>query len=64
MLAKSGFEEARVELAQQQGQMVAMAVRRILDRLGLSAKQMKLVATVVPDELRQIATAATILEEP
>ena len=52
---RAGVEERRVRLAEQQGDLVATAIRRILGALGLSAEQEALVATVVPRELRAIS---------
>lgn len=52
---KAGVEERRVRLAEQQGDLVATAIRRILDALGLTPEQQALVGTVVPRELRLIA---------
>lgn len=55
---KAGVEERRVRLAESQGDLVATAIRRILDALGLTPDQQALVATVVPRELRLIAGGA------
>lgn len=55
---KAGVEERRVRLAEQQGDLVATAIRRILDALGLTPEQQALVGTVVPRELRLIAGGA------
>jgi hypothetical protein len=52
---KAGVEERRVRLAESQGDLVATAIRRILDALGLTEAQQALVGTVVPRELRLIA---------
>lgn len=52
---KAGVEERRVRLAESQGDLVATAIRRILDALGLTPDQQALVGTVVPRELRLIA---------
>jgi hypothetical protein len=51
----AGIAERQVRLAERQGALVADAVGRILDALGLTAEQQALVATVVPRELRAIA---------
>ena len=51
---KAGIEERRVLLAEQQGLMIAGAIRRILDRLNLTAAQQTLVGEVVPAELRAL----------
>lgn len=52
---KAGVEERRVRLAEQQGALVAQAIRNILDALHLTAEQLELVPTVVPAQLRLIA---------
>lgn len=52
---KAGVEERRVRLAEQQGGLVAEAIRRILDALDLTEAQRELVPTVVPQQLRLIA---------
>ncbi|PSS42917.1 hypothetical protein C6401_15280 [Arthrobacter woluwensis] len=51
----AGIEERRVRLAEQQGTLVATAIRRILDRLQLTPSQLSLVSTIVPEELRMLA---------
>lgn len=51
---RAGVEERRVRLAEQQGDLVAMAIRRILAALGLSPEQEALVVEVVPRELRAV----------
>jgi hypothetical protein len=55
---RAGVEERRVQLAEQQGQLLADVIRGILDDLRLSPAQQKLVATVVPRHLRAIAGGA------
>lgn len=52
---KAGVEERRVRLAEQQGDLVAAAIRKILEALNLTPAQQALVGTVVPRELRLIA---------
>ena len=52
---KAGIEERKVKLAESQGLLVAEAIRRILNALGLSPEQQMLVPTVVPRELRLLA---------
>lgn len=52
---KAGVEERRVRLAESQGELVAMVIRRILDALDLTPEQTQLVPVVVPRELRLIA---------
>jgi hypothetical protein len=51
---KAGVEERRVRLAEQQGALVAQAIRNILDALHLTPAQLELVPTVVPAQLRLI----------
>ncbi|MGV0109820.1 hypothetical protein [Arthrobacter sp. CP30] len=51
---KAGIEERRVRLAEQQGDLVAAAIRSILDALNLSPSQWELVPTVVPQALRAL----------
>src|SRR5690625_2244976 len=53
---KAGVEERRVRLAEQQGSLVAEAIRRILDALQLTEAQRELVPQVVPEQLRLIAS--------
>ncbi|QXT62744.1 hypothetical protein [Tessaracoccus palaemonis] len=52
---KAGIEERRVQLAEQQGQLIASVIRRVLDRLHLTQAQQILVGEVVPAELRALA---------
>ncbi len=53
---KAGVEERKVRLAEQQGDLVALVIRRILTDLHLTPQQIDLVPTVVPMHLRAIAT--------
>lgn len=53
---RAGVEERRVRLAEQQGDLVALAIRRILGALGLTPEQEALVTVVVPRELRAISS--------
>lgn len=55
---KAGVEERRVRLAEQQGDLVAEVIRRILTALNLTPEQEALVPTIVPRELRVIAGGA------
>ncbi|WP_222829383.1 hypothetical protein [Xylanimonas cellulosilytica] len=55
---KAGVEERKVRLAEQQGDLVAMVIRRILDDLHLTVEQQQLVPDVVPRHLRAIAGGA------
>lgn len=52
---KSGIEERRVQLAEDQGRLLAGVVQRILARLDLTTAQQALVGQVVPEEFRAIA---------
>ncbi|MEU5477444.1 hypothetical protein [Streptomyces mirabilis] len=53
---RAGIEERRVQLAEQQGQLVAQAIRAILGDLGLTAEQQARVPEVVPRHLRALAS--------
>lgn len=55
MALKSGIEERRVRLAENQGAMVAGAVKAILDALHLSPEQLQQVPVIVPRELRMLS---------
>jgi hypothetical protein len=55
---KAGVEERRVRLAEQQGELVAGAIRAILADLRLTAEQQARVAEVVPRHLRVLAGGA------
>jgi len=61
ILAKSGFEEARTRIQIQQGQLVSLLIRRVLDALQLTDEQRTIAGTVVPNELRRLGAG---LEEP
>jgi hypothetical protein len=52
---RSGIEERRVKLAEQQGDLVAAVVNRILNRLNLTPAQWSEVPVIVPEEFRAIA---------
>lgn len=54
---KAGVEERRVRLAEQQGELVAGAIRAILADLGLTAEQEARVVEVVPRHLRALAAS-------
>lgn len=54
---KAGIEERRVQLAEQQGALVAQAIRAILGDLQLTPEQQSRVSEVVPRHLRALATA-------
>ena len=51
---KAGVDERKVQLAEQQGVLVALVLRRIFDRLDLSTAQEALIGEVVPQELRAL----------
>lgn len=55
---KLGIEERHVRVAEQQGAEIALLIRRILGRLELTEAQQLLVGTVVPEELRALASGA------
>ena len=55
---KAGIEERRVRLAESQGDLVAQALRRILDALNLTAEQAEMVPVIVPRELRALGELA------
>ncbi|HEY3718296.1 MAG TPA: hypothetical protein VGL39_27550 [Jatrophihabitantaceae bacterium] len=55
---RAGIEERRVRLAEQQGALVAEAIRAILGELHLTAEQQALVPEVVPRHLRLLAGGA------
>lgn len=54
-----GIEERRVKLAETQGSLLNGVIRRILDRLALTADQRGLLPVVVPEELRRAAAMAS-----
>ena len=51
---KAGIEERRVQLAEDQGRLIAGAIHQILGRLMLTPEQLQLVPTVVPEALRSL----------
>ena len=53
---RAGVQERQIKLAEDQGVLVAQVIRRILDRLDLAEWQAELVPTVVPEELRALAS--------
>lgn len=55
---KAGIEERKVRMAEQQGQLVATALKQIFDALQLSAVQQSMLPTIVPQALRQLAGEA------
>jgi hypothetical protein len=54
---KAGIEERRIQLAEQQGALVAQAIRAILGDLQLTPEQQARVPEVVPRHLRSLASA-------
>ncbi len=55
---RAGIEERRVQLAEQQGALVAEAIRRILADLHLSVEQQSQVGEIVPRHLRALGGGA------
>jgi hypothetical protein len=53
---KAGIEERRVRLAEQQGALVAQAIRAILDDLHLTPDQTARIPEIVPRHLRALAS--------
>jgi hypothetical protein len=53
---KAGIEERRIKLAEQQGELVAHAIRAILADLNLNPEQQAKVPEVVPRHLRALAS--------
>ena len=53
---RAGIEERRIRIAEDQGNMVAAVLQRILAALNLSPEQWAEVPTIVPRELRALAT--------
>lgn len=51
---KAGIEERRIKLAESQGDLVAQAIRSILDALNLTPTQLELVPVIVPQTLRSL----------
>jgi hypothetical protein len=63
----AGVAQEQVRLARTQASLVVMAIRTVLERLGLDESQQGLVPQVVPQVLRQLATtgpAVPPLEDP
>ncbi|MGW4042955.1 hypothetical protein [Streptomyces sp. NPDC004721] len=53
---KAGIEERRIKLAEQQGALVAQAIRAILADLDLTSEQQARVPEIVPRHLRALAS--------
>lgn len=51
----AGIAERQIQLAEQQGMILAGAIEQILDRLGLTQSQIDLVPRVVPEVLRSLS---------
>lgn len=51
---RAGIEERKVRMAEQQGQLVAAALKQIFDALHLTTAQQGLLPTIVPAALRQL----------
>lgn len=51
---QAGVEERKVELAQQQGQLLAGVIQAILGELNLTSEQQRLIPDVVPRHLRLV----------
>ena len=56
LLVSSGFREREVRVSEQQGALVALAMKRILERLGLDPREPS-VAGVVVEELTRLESA-------
>lgn len=54
---RAGIEERRIRLAESQGELVAQAIRAILNDLNLNPEQQARVPEVVPRHLRALASA-------
>jgi hypothetical protein len=57
VMARLNISDRRTEIAEQQAVMIASAVQRMFDRLGLTYRQQQLAMTIVPEELRAITAA-------
>lgn len=55
MALRAGVEQRRIQLAEQQGQLVTVAIQSILDGLNLTPAQRDLIPTVVPNALRALS---------
>jgi len=52
---RAGIEERRIKMAEDQGNLVAAVVHRILDALNLTPEQAEMVHVIVPREFRALA---------
>lgn len=59
---EAGIEERRVQLAEQYGQLIAGAINRILDSLGLTKAQMQKAPRIVREVLTSIDTTGRQIE--
>lgn len=55
---RAGIEERRIKIAEDQGDLVAAVLKRILAALNLTPEQASLVPVIVPRELRALAQVA------
>ena len=55
LLARSGFEEKRIMIAQREGQMIVELLRRVFSQINLTPEQETIVGEVVPRELKRFA---------
>lgn len=60
MAIDAGLAERMVRLAEDQGRMLAAAIRAVLDAMGLSPEQRALVPTIVPAILRQVSAGLPV----
>lgn len=63
MAIDAGLAERMVRIAENQGQILASVIRRVLDALELSADQQALVPQVVPHIIRQITVGQPVTQE-
>jgi hypothetical protein len=54
LMAKSGFEAARVKMEHDQGMLVSYVLKRVLEALELNEHQQTIAGEVVPRELRRL----------
>lgn len=57
VMAKLGISERRTQIAEAQATVLVSVIANVLDRLELTEEQRVIAGTVVPEELRAIATA-------
>lgn len=56
---KLGIHEKRLELDKLQAQVIAQTIRTILDRIGLTTEQKKVVPGIIVEEMKAISTAVS-----